>query len=491
MGVEDAVPNRLGVAVEAAERLVKVLGSAPGCRVGVVAFAGRGVIRCPLTENLGAVIETLKRLRPGDLTPGGTNLAAGVRSALDSFDEQEVAEGRTVVVFSDGEDHADTWRSILDDLSGEQTIIHTVAIGDAESGHPVPVRTADGSEAMNYQGSIVLSKRSDAALKEIASATGGAFIPLGLAMTNLGSLYESVIRPGALLKRAAFRARIPADRYPMFLLAALGFALFAVWPIERRVPLGHLFGCLAVVALAIGAAPPLESSGPELLIESGRSAFESGRFEAALEWFQRAVPLDPASPVPIYNAGAALFQLGRFEEAEQAYQLARTKSNAALTVKIDFSLGNTALARGELFNAIKHYDACIASTTRGADLDEVRHRAAANRRFVEEQSRKLPSSTSGRGGSSKAQRNRTPSSDPQPETGSGQSDQAETGGETRGDAAPNARGPGAEVGTSSASPPPGSHEDRLARAVQNVRDNRRRRLNPNDAVSVSSELKDW
>ena len=52
MAVEDAVPNRLAAAVEAAESLVNALAREPSNRAAVVAFAGRGVLRCPLTENL-------------------------------------------------------------------------------------------------------------------------------------------------------------------------------------------------------------------------------------------------------------------------------------------------------------------------------------------------------------------------------------------------------------------------------------------------------
>ncbi len=69
MGAEDAVPSRLGVALEYAEKLVDALGTGPDNRAAVVAFAGRGILRCPLTENLGAVIGALRRLRPEPYSP--------------------------------------------------------------------------------------------------------------------------------------------------------------------------------------------------------------------------------------------------------------------------------------------------------------------------------------------------------------------------------------------------------------------------------------
>ena len=84
MGAEDAVPSRLAVAVEAAESLVNALSRGPANRAAVVAFAGRGVRRCPLTENLGAVLDALRRLRPGAVRPGGTDLGAALDEALEA-----------------------------------------------------------------------------------------------------------------------------------------------------------------------------------------------------------------------------------------------------------------------------------------------------------------------------------------------------------------------------------------------------------------------
>ena len=125
MGAEDAVPNRLAVAIELAESLVKALGRDPSNRAAVVAFAGRGVLRCPLTENLGAVLDALHRLQPGSVQPGGTNLGAALDAAIDAVavDPQEHAQGRAVIVFSDGEDHAKRWSSRLERLRQKDIIV--------------------------------------------------------------------------------------------------------------------------------------------------------------------------------------------------------------------------------------------------------------------------------------------------------------------------------------------------------------------------------
>ena len=142
MGAEDAVPSRLAVAIEAAASLVDALAGDPANRAAVVAFAGRGVVRYPLTENLGAVKDVVRRLQPGAVQPGGTDLGAGLDAAFDALGQEEHSDGRAIVIFSDGEDHAEHWRTRLDRLSQAGVIVHGVAIGDADQGHPVPSGTA-------------------------------------------------------------------------------------------------------------------------------------------------------------------------------------------------------------------------------------------------------------------------------------------------------------------------------------------------------------
>jgi Ca-activated chloride channel family protein len=204
MGARDAVPDRLSVAVTAAESLLEALGQGRGDRVAVVAFAGRGVLRCPLTENLGAALEALRKLGPGDVTPGGTDLAAGLNAALQAFDDHDHAEGRSVVLFSDGEDQANAWEAALEPVAGQAVVVHTVAVGDADAGHTVPARVGagPGREPLVYKGQVVLSKRADAPLEAIASATGGAVLKLGLAPVDLGSLYHDRIEAEARSRRA-------------------------------------------------------------------------------------------------------------------------------------------------------------------------------------------------------------------------------------------------------------------------------------------------
>src|SRR5690606_12818856 len=134
-----------------------------------------GVVRCPLTTNLGAVVESLRALRPGGVEPGGSDLGAGLDAAIDALDDEPRDGGRVVVVFSDGEDHVPGWPSRVDRLRSLGVVVHAVAIGDAGSGVPIPLPVPGGDRLMTSGDEVVETARVDTELRGLALATGGAF----------------------------------------------------------------------------------------------------------------------------------------------------------------------------------------------------------------------------------------------------------------------------------------------------------------------------
>ncbi len=535
MGAEDAVPSRLAVAIEAAASLVDALAGDPANRAAVVAFAGRGVVRYPLTENLGAVKDVVRRLQPGAVQPGGTDLGAGLDAALDALGQEEHSEGRAIVIFSDGEDHAEHWRARLDRLSQAGVIVHGVAIGDAEQGHPVPSGTA--GQPLTYQGEQVVSRRVDTALEAIARQTGGAVLKLGLAPADLGELYRSRIAPVARRKRDATRVLERPEQFPLFLAAGLGFAIAGCWPSGRLGPWRWLWSRVTGAILLIGLAsaglgagqgagkldgdsqPPGAEAGSGTLrtglsptgsaaelVARGDRAYAEGRFAEALASFEAAIPQAPGQPIPRYNAAAALFQLHRHDKARQQYQEARKRADAALRTKIDYALGNVALALGDIPGAVEHYDHCLSSTAGGGGLAAVRQDAAINREFALEQAR------SSLGSEDESERDQVPprrwnrpsgarkqaagGDEPAPDDAASNSepDSSETGGQGQDRPGSSRRRTGGAGGASQA--PPGSSgespDDRLDSALEEIRDARRRRLpEETPADSSADPRKDW
>ncbi len=403
MGAEDAVPDRLHVAIDYATKLVEALADSPYNRAAVVAFAGRGALRCPLTENLGAVIDSLKRLEPGCVQPGGTDLSAGLSKALEAIGEEAHAGGQSIVVLTDGEDLAGRWRGPLDRLVRREVVVHGVTIGDAERGHPVPSGRRDGKTVL-HEGKSVESRRVDAALRVVAEQTKGLVIPLGLATGDPGPLYRRQIEPTARRRSLSPRAAELEDRFPLILFTAMTCLIAACWPPGRgwswswpigwprrwwrraSVAAGRAGLILFGFAMTFGAATPPPDS-PPTWIERGRAAYQADRLDEALAAFEGAIKSAPGAAIPRYDAAATLFRLGRFEEAQARYAEARSLADDTLKTKIDYAMGNTAIAIGDVPSAIALYDRCIASTARGADLDTVREDAAINRAFAVRQAK--------------------------------------------------------------------------------------------------------
>jgi Ca-activated chloride channel family protein len=312
------------------------------------------------------------------------------------------------------------------------------------------------------------------------------------------------------------------------LIGGLTFLVAACWPVRRgwgwswswmwdwnlsrhrslRKPVVATF-FLAFIGLATGAGDSPAGPGSESAASAvalGRTAYAQGRWDQALVAFETAINRAPASAVPRYNAGATLFQLRRYDLAREHYREARERAGSSLRIKIDFALGNTALAEGDIAGAIRCYDDCVASTARGAALDTVRRDAAINRRFALEQQQALAAphddSRSDEPKSPNSQRRNRPDrqgkgDDPSQE-GQSESD-AGSGGSREGEGdrdpqpARRKRRGGAGGGQSV---PPGargdSPDDRLDAALENIRAAQNRRL-PDDEppASANDDRKDW
>ncbi len=379
MGAQDAVPNRWGVAIESCSSLISALAAEPGDRVAVVAFAGVAVVRCGLTENLGAVNDVLGRLRPGVVEPGGTDLAAALDVAMATFDDHDHDDGRMIVLFTDGEDHGGEWEARLKPLKERGIIVNSVAIGDADKAQPVPGVGPSGVH--QFDGQPVASKRDDSALDALAAATNGVVVKLGLASADLGALYRSKIAPAAKRVREGVLPADRAQRYGIFVMSALALVSFRsrTRPTRRSRYRSGLVVALALMMIA-GAAPA--ETSPRVLIASGRKAYQAKDYASAFESFKNAADLVPRSGVARFNAAAALFALGRYPEAIEFYNQANALGDLGLKLQADFGAANSCLMAGDFVSAIANYDRCLASTAHSPQLDATREDARVNREYA-------------------------------------------------------------------------------------------------------------
>jgi Ca-activated chloride channel family protein len=220
MLAEDLKPNRMERAKQSIGDVLTVLG---GDRVGLVTFAGSAVLNCPLTINYSAFRMELEEVGPLTNTRGGTLIGDAIRLASDSFVDQ-IKKYKAIVVITDGEDQESYPVEAAKKAFEEKGIrIYTVGLGDTNEGARVPTDKDGKRLYLQHEGQEVWTKMNPQALRDIAVAGGGAYVPAGTSNIDLGQIYQDKIAPAELREFEA--ARIERYRPQFQWFAGLGLIL--------------------------------------------------------------------------------------------------------------------------------------------------------------------------------------------------------------------------------------------------------------------------
>ena len=139
--------DRRDYRVAGAVGLVESLPAGSDIQLGVVDFDRKATLLQPLTADRTAVIAALRGLD----RKGSTNLAAGIRAALEDFETgARPGSSRVILLFTDGKSNEDKARAATREARTRGVAIHTLLLGSDEEGERL--------------------------LDEIAAGTGGSFI---------------------------------------------------------------------------------------------------------------------------------------------------------------------------------------------------------------------------------------------------------------------------------------------------------------------------
>lgn len=176
MLAEDAGMPRLDRAKDDVKRLLDRLG---GGSIGLVAFAGKAELVCPLTDDYEFYRLSLEDVGIQSAPLGGTNLAEAIKTAVKGFGEPG-RQQRAIILMTDGEDtmggkpeeEARTANNL-----GIQ--VFTIGIGDAQRGALIPVAKDGQKSFLMFDEQQVWSKMNPDQLKAVAAAGGGEYHPSG------------------------------------------------------------------------------------------------------------------------------------------------------------------------------------------------------------------------------------------------------------------------------------------------------------------------
>ena len=235
MLANDIAPNRLERAKIDLTDLVHALHREGGHRLGLIAFAGRASLQCPLTLDYAFFLQKLHALGPHTVDRGGTLIGDAIRQALHAFGTLE-HNYKDIILITDGEDHESFPLQAAQAAAEQDVSIYAIGLGDPNTGTRIPIRTDQGQQSyVRYQGQEVHSKMQESLLLEIAQQTGGAYVPAGTRAIELDQIYTDFIAPKARRHLdVATRERL-VHRYQWFVLAALILLATEMLIQERRV----------------------------------------------------------------------------------------------------------------------------------------------------------------------------------------------------------------------------------------------------------------
>jgi len=341
----DIAPNRLARARLAALELMQ---RAATDRLGLVAFAGDAFLECPLTIDNTAFQQSVQALDVNSIPQGGTALAAAINTALTAFKEND--HYKALVLFTDGEDNDEGALEAAQNAAKEGLKIFTVGIGSA-GGTLVTVAGADGNTdyIRDEKGQVVKTKLNEALLQQIATASGGFYLPLRGANT-MDTLYERGLAPLPKSENKEKMVRRYHEQFHWPLAAAMLLLLAEMFLPERKrekraaASSSKTAVTVAALAIVISVLPDSAFASP---LEALRD-YRSGNYTNALQEYDRLAQVCTNDLRLVFNAGAAAYRATNFDMALKDFQLVTLSPDLKLQQKAFYNLGNTQYRLGEL-----------------------------------------------------------------------------------------------------------------------------------------------
>jgi Ca-activated chloride channel family protein len=393
MLAEDVRPSRLARAKLAAFDLMR---KAKSDRLALVAFAGDAFLQCPLTLDEEAFRQSVDALDVGIISQGGTALTAAIETALTAF-KSEGENYKILVLLTDGEDHESGAVEAAKKAAAKGLRIFTMGVG-TPNGELIRVTDDKGIVAYvkDAQGSAVKSRLNEGLLQEIATETGGFYLPLR-ASGAIETLYERGLSPlpksdgeSRLIRRYHERFQWPLSLVILLLMAEM------LIPQQRRVPRvanetaqsGAALRRATAVILAL-----LASAGVQGSPASAFRQYQSGNFTNAIREYEKLLEKTPDDSRLHYNSGAAAYRNKQYDLAARGFTGALTAPDLDLQHKAFYNLGDSLYRLGEQMdgpqkkieqweNSVKQFKGALKLDPRDAD-------AKHNLEFVEKKLEEL------------------------------------------------------------------------------------------------------
>ena len=191
--------NRLYSAKSA---ILRLIDRSSGDRVGLIAFAGEAALIAPVTQDHQAIVRSVEALTTTAISKPGSDIAAALKLAVQSFDPKQQS-GKAIVVVSDGEELQGDAIVAAREVATKGISIFTVGVGTT-TGSRIADRTPprnndrpqfDVKYAKNEFGQEVVSRLNERVLQQVAVSGRGFYVALGDEGQGLMTISERGLAP--------------------------------------------------------------------------------------------------------------------------------------------------------------------------------------------------------------------------------------------------------------------------------------------------------
>jgi len=197
MLADDLAPSRL----ERTKLWIRdVIPTLDGDRVGLIAFAGSSVVKCPLTLDYAFFDMALSELATDSVSRGGTMLGDALRRASEQVFDNFEGRFRDVLLFTDGEDQGSAPLEAARSAGEAGIRLLAFGLGDADQGTRIrdPDPRASSEYILDDSGRPVRSRLDRDTLEAMARSTpGGVYVHVGTGNVELDRLYQDLVKDAA------------------------------------------------------------------------------------------------------------------------------------------------------------------------------------------------------------------------------------------------------------------------------------------------------
>ena len=354
MLAEDVAPSRLDRSKMMVENLVDHFTND---KIGLIVFAGDAFIQLPITSDYVSAKMFLSSISPDMIATQGTDIAAAINMASNSFTQQE-GVGKAIIIITDGEDHEGGALEAAKEAKAKGMRVYVLGVG-SPNGAPIP--TGDGEYMKDNTDQTVMTGLNEQMCRELAQAGGGAYIHV----ENNSNAQQQLDTELDKLAKKEIDATIYSDYDEQFqavgiivlLLLILEICILEVKnPILRRISLFKRSPKPAAILLLLMIGMAAQAQTDRQLVRRGNKQFRLGNSAEAEVLYRKAVEKNPRNAQANYNLGNALMlQRKDSLSINQLQTAAKLESNPIRRAQAYHNIGVICQQRQMFGEAIEAY----------------------------------------------------------------------------------------------------------------------------------------